>query len=74
MVKKGDIVNYVCKIDFDLNDTIPNVCAAIVTKVRPPADGKPESAALRIFTPSGEFVDEYAIEGDMVRGTWHHRS
>ena len=74
MVKKGDIVNYVCKIDFDLNDSIPNVCAALVAKVRSAADGKPESVALKIFTPSGGFSDEYVIEdASMSRGTWHHR-
>lgn len=71
-VTKGRIVRYVCKIDFDLNDEVPNVCAAMVTKVRPEAEGKPESVSLRVFTPTGSFVDEYATYSpNLDRGTWH---
>lgn len=71
-VTKGRIVRYVMKMDFDLHDDVPNVCAAMVTKVRPEADGKPQSVALHVFTPNGGFVDSYVEYSDqMARGTWH---
>ena len=74
-VKKGDIVRYVCRKDFDDHDEIPNICAAMVTKVRCPEGDKPESVALHVFTISGGFVDEYVVyDENKSRGTWHWAS